>query len=110
MVALAPLRDDAAILEPVEDDAELLLGLHDVVPWALSRRKVPTDHPPATKRPGGDDQTGSDQNDVLEHVLTLERRRVMRPREQASGQQEDRREDPDELDRPEPDRQAPPSV
>jgi hypothetical protein len=48
---------------------------------------------PAAKRAGGDDHAGRDEDDVLEHVLTLERRSSVRAAEQAPGQEHERREE-----------------
>jgi hypothetical protein len=65
---------------------------------------------PAAERPGRDDHAGRDEDDVLQDVLTPERRGVVRAAEQAAGQQHDRREDADELDRQQPHGEAHPAV
>jgi hypothetical protein len=73
-------------------------------------RKVAADQTAATERPRGNDQRGSDQDDVFQHILALQRRRVMRTGEQPGWQQKQRRDDPDELDRQKPDREAQPGA
>jgi hypothetical protein len=72
--------------------------------------RLVTHQPPASEGPGGDHHPRCDEDDVLEHVLTLERRRVVRPGEQAPGQQHERREDAHELHGQQPDRDSHPAV
>ena len=66
--------------------------------------------PATTEAARGDHQGGRHQDDVLEDVLAFEGRRVVGAGEEPGGQEDQRREDADELDRQQPDREPHPRL
>jgi hypothetical protein len=60
-------------------------------------KHVRRDHP-GTKRARRDHEHGREENDVLEHVLSLQGRLIEPPAEQFIGEQDQRGEDPDHRD------------
>ena len=69
VVTLAEHCDQALVADAVKDDTKILrraLGF-DFVLCVVGRRRVAAALPPTAERPGEDDQSGCDEDDVLEH-------------------------------------------
>src|SRR5262245_11465827 len=78
--------------------------MRDPSSCARSVGRADADHEASAERVRGDDQARGREDDVLEHVLTLERGREQAA-EQLAGQEHDRRQDPDQLQREQDERE-----
>jgi len=72
---LAQAGDGTRIITAPEHQAQLLLSVQRLARAdRAGRRQVAADQASASERRGGDDHRGADENDVLEDILSLQRR------------------------------------